>query len=226
MASSTPAAPPRGIAGALAMNRPRCLSTVACLLLVALPAASHAQAAPDPAASAAAQKLAPAKASHAAPLALSLTDEQRGRIEKVILEQGTNIEVPPPVVQILRFRPHEVAPKVRQASVLGQDGLKHGFALLVDNSGYLLFRRGTGTDLSVFRTDRQLQLIGAARQFEKDRFLELAPEEAQRELGAEIVTWARVLSPSGAVLPPPRPAGATAPPAPATAPRSAAPPAQ
>ena len=143
-----------------------------------------------------------ARAQGLLPPTRALTAEQVERLEKVIRDKGTGVQLPTSIAGVLRLAPEQVGPGVRQATFLGDDGAKHGFALLNDHSGYLLFRRPPGVGLSVYRVDLKFHAVGAAREFQGARFIELAPDAARRELEEEIASWSRVLSPRGVSLPP------------------------
>jgi hypothetical protein len=145
-----------------------------------------------------------------------LTDEQLGRLQKVALEKGSTIPLPAALVAVLRFSPAQVAPLVRQVSFQGDDGVKHGFAKLNDDSGYFLFRRAPG-GLSAFHVDKAFKLLAAAHDFAGDRFIALAEKEGLDALNGEVVAWSRVLSPRGVSMPAPgtrpRPPAGSPPPA-------------
>lgn len=160
-------------------------------------ALAPAQPAPAPA-----DASAPAKvpAAPAPPAARGLTTEELARLEKVVLEKGSNIPIPPDIAALLHFSPREIGTSVRQATTQDGEGIRHGFALLNDGSGFFLFRRGPERDgLAVFRTDRQFHLLGAARNLVGKRFIDLADAEARAELQVELNAWTQVLSPGGSV---------------------------
>ena len=131
-----------------------------------------------------------------------LTDEQLGRLQKIALEKGSSIPVPAALVGALRLSPAQSAPVVRQVSFQADDGVKHGFARLNDETGYFLFRKSP-TGLSAFHVDKDFQPVAAAHDFAGDRFIALPEKEARDELNGEIVAWSRVLSPRGVSMPAP-----------------------
>ena len=144
-----------------------------------------------------------------------LTDEQLLRLRKVALAQGSSIPVPPPLVDALHFTPAQIRPSVRQVSFQGDDGVKHGFARLNDDSGYFLFHRSPD-GLSAYHVDKDFHLVGAAHNFGGDRFMALPPKAAQDEVLGEVAAWSRVLAPK--VVTPPAPTGGAKPPAGTAAP--------
>ena len=147
----------------------------------------------------------------------TLTDEQLGRLRKVALDKGTSIPLPPVLTAVLRLSPAQVGPAVRQVTFQGDDGVKHGFARLNDESGYFFFRHSPAGTWA-FHADKDLKLVVAAHNFSAQQFIALPETSGREELAAEMVAWSRVLSPRGVSLPPPGarpPTGGTASPAPA-----------
>ena len=138
-----------------------------------------------------------------------LTDEQLGRLRKVALDKGSTIPVPSVLVGVLRLSPAQIAPAVRQVSFQGEDGVKHGFARLNDDTGYFFFRRSPA-GLWAFHADKELKLTAGARNFSAAQFIALPQKDGQEEFAAEMVAWSRVLSPRGVSLPPPGARGAPA----------------
>lgn len=132
----------------------------------------------------------------------TLSDEQLGRLRKVALDKGTSIPVPPALTAALRFSPEQVAPAVRQVSFQGDDGVKHGFARLNDESGYFLFRRAPA-GIWAFHVGKDLKLVVAAHNFSAQAFIALPEAAGREELAAELNAWSRVLSPHGISLVPP-----------------------
>jgi hypothetical protein len=124
---------------------------------------------------------------------------------------------------VLRLSPAQVAPAVRQVSFQGDDGVKHGFARLNNESGYFFFRKAP-TGLSAYHVDTALKLVAGAHNFAAERFIALPEKAAQDELNAEMIAWSRVLSPRAVSMPAPgtrprTPADAAAPaPPPASVP--------
>lgn len=180
-------------------------AAVLVLMLIAAGAGAGVPAAPaDLAPAPASAPSAPAR--NALPQLLKLdrlTDEQLQRLRKVANDQGTSIALPPAVVAILRLSPGAVAPLVRQVSFQREDGVKHGFARLNDDSGFFLFRKSGPQDLSVFRLDAAQKLVGAAHTFQGERLITLPPGAAQAAVDAELAAWSSVLSPRGVSLPRP-----------------------
>jgi len=131
-----------------------------------------------------------------------LTDEQLGRLRKVALEQGSSIPVPPVLVGVLRLSPAQIAPTLRQVSFQGDDGVKHGFARLNDDTGYFFFRHSP-VGLWAFHAEKDLKLTAGARNFSAKQFIALPAKEGQEEFAAEMNAWSRVLSPRGVSLPRP-----------------------
>ena len=137
----------------------------------------------------------------------TLTDEQLGRLRKVAIDKGTSVPLPRLLAAALHLAPAQVAPAVRQVSFQGDDGTKHGFAHLNDESGYFFFRRSPA-GLWAFRADNDLKLVASARNFSAEQFIALPAKEGQEELAAELITWSKVLSQPaapapGALQPPP-----------------------
>jgi hypothetical protein len=144
-----------------------------------------------------------------------LSDEQLVRLQKVALAQGSSIAVPPPLVGVLHFTPAQIAPALRQVSFQLEDGVKHGFAHLNDDTGYFLFRRSPD-GLSAYHVDKDFHLVDAAHNFGSDRFVALPAKEAQDEINGEVLAWSQVLAPKTVPVPPPLlpaapPAGGAAP---------------
>ncbi len=139
---------------------------------------------------------------HCAQGPAGLTPEQLLRLERVVAARGTQIPVPAPVAAVLKLEAAQIAPSIRQVTFQDDEGVKHGFAPLHDASGFFLFRRSQTDGLTVFRLGRELQLLGAAHNFQGDRFLELTPGQAQIQSQAELASWSRVLTPRGASMPP------------------------
>lgn len=139
-----------------------------------------------------------------------LTDEQVQRLEKVALDRGTSIAVPPPIAAALHLEAAQIAPVVRQVSFQKDDGIKHGFARLNDGSGYFLFAREPNGGVTVFRVNREFGLLGAAHTFAGDRLMPLQPAVATDRLHGEILAWSALLSPPTAVMPPARQPGSGA----------------
>jgi len=133
-----------------------------------------------------------------------LTDEQLGRLRKVAIDKGTSVPLPPLLVGVLRLTPAQVAPAVRQVSFQGDDGTKHSFAHLNDESGYFFFRRAPA-GMWAFRADKDLKLVASARNFSAEQFMALPAKEGEEELAAEMLAWSKVLSPRGVSLPKPDP---------------------
>lgn len=148
--------------------------------------------------------MAAASAQAPAPAPATLTDAQIGRLRNIAIDKGSAMPVPPPLATVLRFTPAQVTPVVRQVSFQGDDGVKHGFAHLNDDSGYLFFRRSPAGAWA-FHTDRNLQLVMGAHTFSAQQFIALPEASARDELAAEMGAWSRVLSAQGA--PAPAPAG-------------------
>jgi len=145
-----------------------------------------------------------------------LTDEQLGRLRKVALEKGSTIPIPAVLAGVLHLTPAQIAPAVRQATFQSDDGVKHGFAHLNDDTGYFFFRR-SAEGLWAFHADKALKLELGARNFSAGQFIALPAKDGEEEFAAEMNAWSRVLSPRGVSLPTPDPrrAPGTAVPAPA-----------
>jgi len=136
--------------------------------------------------------------------ALGLSVEQLVRLVKVVKDKGTDLTLPAPVIAALRFDPDQVQPTIRQVSMQGDDGVKHGFAPLHGASaGYFLFQRRSASDVLVFHVDQKLSLVAAARQFGPARFVALPANEGDRELAQEFARWSQVLSAPADSLPDP-----------------------
>ncbi|HUD26162.1 MAG TPA: hypothetical protein VMQ45_10765 [Burkholderiaceae bacterium] len=133
----------------------------------------------------------------------TLTYEQLQRLLKVIDKQGSRAAIPHDVASVLQLIPAQLAPDVKQAAYLDEDGNRHGFAALNDGSGYFMFRSGPSVGNSVYRVDSTLHLVRAARSLMKNGpLLSLPDAEAQKELDDEFARWSKVLSPNGPVTGP------------------------
>ncbi len=143
-----------------------------------------------------------AAASAQTPKLDTLTDEQLVRLRKVALDKGTSVPLPPALTAVLRLSAAQVGPAVRQVTFQGDDGVKHGFARLNDDSGYFFFRRSPN-GVWVFHADKSLSLVIAAHTFSAQQFIALPEGSGHDELAAEMMAWSRVLSPRGVSLPPP-----------------------
>jgi hypothetical protein len=146
----------------------------------------------------------------------TLTYEQLQRLLKVVDKQGSRAAIPHNVASVLQLIPAQLAPDVKQAAYLDEDGNRHGFAPLNDGSGYFMFRSGPSMGNSVYRVDSTLHLVRAGRSLMKNGpMLSLPDAEAQKELDDEFARWSKVLSPKGPVIGPnPLPAGPVVAPAP------------
>lgn len=139
-------------------------------------------------------------ASAQAPASGPITDEQLARLRNIAIDKGSTMPVPAPIATVLRLSSGQVAPAVRQVSFQGDDGVKHGFAHLNDDSGYFFFRRSP-TGLWAFHTDRDLKLVIGAHNFSAQQFIALPEPSGREELAAELSAWSRVLSAQAAAPP-------------------------
>ena len=133
-----------------------------------------------------------------------LTREELGRLLKVIDTRGTRTTIPEPVASALKMKPAQHTPDVKQAAFLDEQGNKHGFAPLSDDSGYFLFSAGASVGQTVYVVDRELRLVHAARSLSLVRGAPLLPlpeAEGRRELDDELARWSKVLSPGGPAVP-------------------------
>jgi hypothetical protein len=135
----------------------------------------------------------------------TLTTEQLSRLLKVVDTRGSRATVPASVAAMLDLKPDQLSPDIKQAAYLDDQGNRHGFAPLNDQSGFFMFRSGASLGQSVYRVDATLHLVRAARSLVKNGPLLALPEaEAQKELDEEFARWSKLLSPNGpAVKPPP-----------------------
>jgi len=137
------------------------------------------------------------------PLGPTLTYEQLQRLQKVIDKQGSRAAIPHDVATVLQLYPNQIAPDIKQAAYLDEDGNRHGFGPLNDGSGFFMFRSGASVGNSVYRVDSTLHLVRAARSLMKSGPLLSLPEaEAQKELDEEFARWSKLLSPNGPVVTP------------------------
>ena len=133
-----------------------------------------------------------------------LTREELGRLLKVVDVRGSRTIIPEPVASVLKLKPGQHTPDVKQAAFLDEQGNKHGFAPLSDDSGYFLFSAGASGGQTVYVVDRDLRLLHAARSLSLARGAPLLPlpeAEGRRELDDELARWSKVLSPGGPAVP-------------------------
>jgi hypothetical protein len=147
----------------------------------------------------------------------TLSDEQAARLWNVAFTQGSNIAVPAALAEALHLSPAQIAPSIRQVTVQFDDGAKHGFARLNDETGYFLFRRGTD-GVTAYRLDKEFKLVVAAHNFGDERFIPLPEGTARDGVSAEIAGWLKVLSLPRPRIPLPGQAVPAAPPPPPSAP--------
>ena len=132
-----------------------------------------------------------------------LTQEQLGRLLKVVDQRGSRTTIPPAVASVLQLQPAQYTPDIKQATYLDEPGNRHGFAPLNDGSGFFMFSSGPSFGQIVYRVDPDLHLVRAARSLLKNGPLLALPDaEAQRELDDELRQWSKLLSPNGAVVRP------------------------
>jgi hypothetical protein len=127
-----------------------------------------------------------------------LTQEELGRLLKVIDKHGSRAVIPHNVAAILQLKPGQATPDVKEAAYLDEAGNRHGFAPLNDGSGFFMFSSGTSLGQVVYVVDSDLRLVHAAQSLLKNGPLITLPEaEAQRSLDEEFRQWSKVLSPEG-----------------------------
>jgi hypothetical protein len=133
----------------------------------------------------------------------SLTQEELGRLLKVVDKRGTRVAIPRPVASILQLKTGQHTPDIKEAAYLDEDGVRHGFGPLNDGSGFFMFSAGAALGQTVYVVDPDLHLVHAARSLLKNGPLLALPDaEAQRELDEEFHRWSKVLSPAGPVVKP------------------------
>lgn len=135
-------------------------------------------------------------------LGQTLTLEELARLLKVVDERGSHITIPQQVATVLQLQPAQYSPDIKEAAYLDEAGLKHGFGLLNERSGYFMFRSGASQGQTVYVVDQSLHLVRAARSLIVNGPLIPLPEaEAQQELEDEFHHWSKVLSPGGPSAP-------------------------
>jgi hypothetical protein len=133
-----------------------------------------------------------------------LTNEELGRLVKAVDKHGSRTRLPQDVASILQLKPAQLAPDIKEAAWLDEQGTRHGFAPLNDGSGFFMFSSGKSAGQTVYFVDPDLHLIHAARTLLKGApMLALPNAEAQRELDEEFRRWSKVLSPEGPSAPKP-----------------------
>ncbi len=133
-----------------------------------------------------------------------LTREELGRLLKVVDTRGSRTTIPEPVASVLKPKPSQHTPDVKQAAFIDEKGNKHGFAPLHDGSGFFLFSAGASVGQTVYVVDPDLRLLHAARSLSLVRgapLLALPEAEGKRELDDELARWSKVLSPGGPAVP-------------------------
>jgi hypothetical protein len=127
-----------------------------------------------------------------------LTQDELGRLLKVVDKSGSRTAIPPSVASVLQLQPGQYTPDIKEIAFLDSEGNRHGFAPLSDSSGYFMVYSGASLGQIVYLVDSNMRLVKAARSLVLNGpLIALAPTEAQRELDEEFGRWSKVLSPNG-----------------------------